>query len=493
MSYAVKTAFLSVAQLLRNLFLCIFCLALIGSKSPTELERVQASGKLQIISHNGPTTYYEGPHGLTGFEYTLAKAFAEELGVELAIHNEENQAILLDSVGTPRGHIGASSLTVTEERHKKVLFSAPYLEITQQVLYRVGSPKPTGIEDLIGKELIVLANSAHAERLRKLQKQWPELRWQERHDLEMVDLVEMVHSGKVPYAIVDSNDYAINRRVYPRARIGFEFEGIQQVAWAFPKQKDTSLYKAAQVFFQRIDADGTLDEIRDRFYGHIDKVNNGGALLFAHRIKNRLPKWEENLKSAAKEYHLDWRLLAAISYQESHWNARAKSRTGVRGLMMLTRATAKDMGVTNRIDPSQSINGGAKYFKKIFDRIPKAIQGPDRTWLALAAYNVGYGHLEDARKLTEQHGSDPNKWNEIKKFLPLLAKRKYYKQTKHGYARGWEPVAYVQNIRNFYNILDLHAHMEQKRLRNLHNPTQQTARYQRASLPYELNLSSSIM
>ncbi|MEJ2415967.1 MAG: membrane-bound lytic murein transglycosylase MltF [Exilibacterium sp.] len=469
-------------------------LALSASRAPTDLENVMQQGTLKILSRNGPTTYYEGPDGLTGFEYTLAKTFANELGVKLEIHDEENLATLLDSVGTARGYLGASGLTITAKRRQDVRFTTPYLEVTQQVLYRAGETKPSGIQDLIGKDLMIIANSSHSERLRELQKRYPELRWRERNGLEMLDLVEMVHNGTIQYTIVDSNAYAINHRIYPRARVAFEFQGTQSLAWAFPRQRDTSLYEAAQRFFQRINTDGTLEEIRDRFYGHVDKVDYSGAMVFARRIKTRLPKWEEDLKTAANRFELDWRLLAAISYQESHWNAKAISSTGVRGLMMLTRATASDMGISNRIDPAQSIYGGAKYFKKIFARMPTDIQGPDRTWLALAAYNVGYGHLEDARVLTEKMGGDPDKWSEVKEHLPKLAQSKYYRTTKHGYARGWEPVVYVQHIRNFYNILAWHNQQKQRQQHQQRVVTLESSdNFQPVEVPYTPNPSPSFL
>ena len=150
---------------------------------------------------------------------------------------------------------------------------------------------------------------------------------------------------------------------------------------------------------------------------------------------------------------MDWRLLAAIGYQESHWNPRARSPTGVRGIMMLTLNTAKHIGVKNRLDAEQSIMGGAKYFKIVLKRIPARIPEPDRTWFALASYNIGWGHVEDARILTERQGADPDRWVDVKERLPLLRQRKYYKQTRYGYARGNEPVQYVDNIRRYYETL----------------------------------------
>ena len=455
----------SLQRITSEIVLSALCVVtLVSSNTPSALDQVLEQGELTILSRNGPTTYYEGPNGLTtGFEYTLAKAFADELGVRLNIQPEDNLGILIESVGSARGQIGASGLTVTDQRERKVRFSRPYLEVTQQLIYRADSPKPESIADLLGADILVIANSAHAERLRELRQHHPELRWREQIDLEMLDLVEMVHSGAVQYAVVDSNAFNINGNIYPQARVAFDISDAQPLAWAFPKGSDTSLYQAADNFLAQIEADGRLAKITDHFYGHINNVNNSGAKLFARRIEDRLSRWEDLLRDAGSENNIDWRLLAAISYQESHWNSRAVSNTGVRGLMMLTQATARDMGVANRIDPEQSIAGGAKYFKSIFDRIPERIQGTDRTWMALAAYNVGLGHLEDARVLTEQHGDNPDQWSDVKRYLPLLAKRKYYKETKHGFARGWEPVSYVQNIRQFYNILSWHEQLQTRR------------------------------
>ncbi|GAB1261256.1 membrane-bound lytic murein transglycosylase MltF [Aurantivibrio plasticivorans] len=440
------------------------CIPLVKSHVPTTLDNVLNNNVLHIISRNGPTTFYEGPHGMAGFEYVMAKAFAEDLGVELQIHNVDNLGELIDNVSLAKQHLGASGLTITESRQTRVKFAAPYLNVTQQLIFNSRTEQPESLSDIEGKRIVVVANSSHAENLRELKEDFPNLEWEEISDVEMIDLLEMVHNGKADYAVVDSNAYQFNRNIFPRAKAAFDISEPQQLAWIFPKRNDATLYNAAQDFFAKIEDDGRLEQYVTQHFGKKDKVNRGGALLFANRIENRLPRWRPFLEEAGKEHNLDWQLLAAISYQESHWNARARSHTGVRGLMMLTQATAKDMGISNRVDPQQSIKGGAKYFKKIFDRIPDQIQGRDRTWMALAAYNVGMGHLEDARILTEHFGFNPNKWDDVAKHLPLLAKRKYYKSMKHGYARGWEPVAYVENIRNYYNVLAWHSQTEDRRL-----------------------------
>ncbi len=263
----------------------------------------------------------------------------------------------------------------------------------------------------------------------------------------------MVDTGKLDYIIADSHDIALQRRFFPELRIAFELGEPRQLRWAYNHGEDNSLALAIEQFFKQIEEDGRLEQVVHRHYGHVAKFNYSDIQTFTHHVQTRLPKYQSLFQHAAKKVSLDWRLLASIGYQESLWNARAKSPTGVRGLMMLTQVTAKQMKVKNRLDAEQSIGGGARYFKSIYKRVPERITEPDRTWLALAAYNVGFGHIEDARKITVIRDGDPDKWIDVKKNLPLLARKKWYKGTKYGYARGWEPVKYVENIRKYYEFL----------------------------------------
>ena len=463
-----KAAQRLISNLFSGLAIIAISLMLVRSYLPTTLEKVLTEGQLRVISRNGPTTYYEGPEGLTGFEYSLVKGFADELGVELVIQDEDSFGRIFNAVGEEQNHLAAAGITVTPTRSKGVKFTRPFMKVKQQLIYNSRQPAPRDILDLMGKDLVVISESSHVERLQELRETYPELTWREEPALEMIELLEMIHKGEADYAIVDSNSYDLNRHAYPRAQTAFDISDAQDLAWAFAHSIDTSLFDAAQAYLDRVEQNGTLATLTDQFYKPIVEVTTGDALLFSYRLEKRLPRWEEGLKEAAAKFDLDWQLLAAISYQESHWNPTAESRTGVRGLMMLTLATASDMGVKDRIDPSQSIYGGAKYFRNLLDRIPARVTGDDRVYMALAAYNVGMGHLEDARVLTEIHGDDPNKWRDVRKHLPLLAKRQYYSQTKHGYARGWEPVAYVKNVRNYHKILAWHSQHEQRRLAVTH-------------------------
>lgn len=411
-------------------------------------------GTLKIISRNGPTSYFEDRNGPTGYEYELALLFSEYLGVELEVTVVHSLEEIFEALERNDAHLAAAGLTVTEKRQKRLNFSPGYLDIKQFVVYRTDSIRPKSISDLVDSKILIMADSSHEEILTELKTDHANLHWRTATDVETIDLLEMLADGEIDYTILDSNEYMANRGFYPRLNVAFEIGESAQLAWAMPGEiVIPRLAEDLDLFFQQIKDNGQLRQLEERFYSHSEQVNRIGSLTFNQAMRRRLPKYRELIEKVATEYDIDWRLLAAISYQESHWNPRAKSPTGVRGMMMLTLPTAKEMNIQNRLDAEQSLKGGARYFKSILKRIPDRIGDPDRTWFALAAYNVGMGHLEDARKITEGRSGDPDKWSDVKDSLPLLRKRRWYKETKHGYARGNEPVNYVQNIRHFYNLL----------------------------------------
>ncbi len=427
--------------------------SLSGCNQPTVLEEVKQTGTLKILTRNTPTTYYEGADGPAGLEYELASMFADHLGVKLEIDSNHDIQDIYQSLEEGDAHLAAAGLEISLERTSQVYFSQSYMDVQPVVIYNRKEKTPRSIEDLIGKQTAVIAGTNNAQLLRELQQTHPKLSWKETSDLEATDLIRMVHDQELDAAIINSNEFDINKAYYSRAKEAFKLDEPHKLAWAMPKHRDNTLYNAARDFFNQIEADGTLSQVKDRYFGHTEELNYVGVQIFLRHIRGRLPKYEKHFKQAAEKYNLDWRLLAATGYQESHWRPRAKSPTGVRGIMMLTLNTASDMGVTNRLDPKQSIYGGARYLSKLIRRMPEQILEPDRTWMALASYNVGYGHLEDARKITEHMKKDPNKWIDVREHLPLLQKRNWYRFTKHGFARGEEPVHYVQNIRQYYDIL----------------------------------------
>ncbi|WP_259364834.1 membrane-bound lytic murein transglycosylase MltF [Pseudomonas sp. 5Ae-yellow] len=432
--------------------LCAVLLA--ACEKSTQLEDIREAGSLRVITRNTPTTFYQDRNGDTGLEYELSKRFADSLNVELDIQSADTVESLYQQLSSSDGpDLAAAGLTVNPQRQEQIRFATPYLQVTPQVVYRRGSSKPRKLEDLYGQRLMVLKGSTLADELRGLQAEHPELEFEESDNVEVVDLLRMVNDDEIDAAVVYSNELVVNQAFYPAVSVAFDLGPEQPMAWALKQHADTTLLDAVSAFFAKIKDDGTLDQLIERFYGHSDVLDYVGARAFAEHMQSRLPRYESFLRQAGEQYGLDWRLLAAMAYQESLWDESARSATGVRGLMMLTLPTAKFVGVTNRVDPQQSIMGGARYLVWVRDQISTDIPEPDRTWFALASYNVGLGHLEDARKLTEKNGRDPNRWIDVKDFLPLLQKKQWYTQTRYGYARGSEPVHYVQNIRRYHDIL----------------------------------------
>ena len=433
------------------LFLLACMMVTACGKPPTLLEQIRKQNELVVLTRNSPTTYYEGPDGPTGLEFELVSGFADYLGVELRMVVPPNFNDLLPLVVRGDAHLAAAGLSVTERRMETIRFGPVYQEITPQLVYRSGSVRPKTLADLDG-HLEVVAGSSHAEQLQELRGQYPDLAWHE-SDQESETLLNLVWQQLIEYTIADSNELAINRRFYPELKPAFAISDPQSLAWAFARSDDDSLVNEAKKYFAQIREEGLLNQLIERYYGHISEFDYVGTRRYQAHILKRLPQYQAMFQSAAEAVGMDWRLLAAIGYQESHWNPDAISPTGVRGIMMLTLAAAKDLEISNRLDPEQSIRGGAEYLSRMIKRLPDNITEPDRTWLGLAAYNVGLGHLRVARALTQIRGGDADKWVDVKETLPLLSEKKWFQQTRYGYARGREPVRYVENIRSYYDIL----------------------------------------
>jgi membrane-bound lytic murein transglycosylase F len=419
--------------------------------APSQLEQIRERGVLRVGTTISPTTYYLYQEQPAGLEYALAQRFADQLGVSLQMVPRYNLKHLFSLLDHGEVDFIAAGIDRTEQRNERYRFTPPYQEIAQHVVYRQGShPRPRALVEL-DAELVVMAHSSHAEWLQLQLKDYPDLAWRSSDEHDAIELLRMVMQGDIAYTIVDSNTLAVQRRFYPDLSVAFTVRDRIDVGWVLTQQIDASLYAPMIEFFGQLRDSGEFDQIVDQHFGHVNQFNYVDTTLFIQAVEQILPRYRTLFQTHAGS--LDWRLLAAISYQESLWNPRAVSPTGVRGMMMLTLPTAQQMGVPSRLNPEQSIRGGARYFEQILQRIPARIGEPDRIWFALAAYNIGLGHLEDARVLTQQQGADPDRWIDVRKRLPLLRQKKFYRQTKYGFARGDEPVRYVGNIRRYYDTL----------------------------------------
>lgn len=433
----------------------VLAFGLLGTckRVPTLLEQIRDLGELRVVTRNSPTAYYLGSNGPEGPEYELASRFAQKLGVALYIYTVPRLALIKDEVTSGRAHLAAAGLTVSDTWKDALTYGPTYQQIRQHLVYRMGQPKPRDMAAVNGGHLEVIAGSRHAELLRELRATMPDLVWVENRQDDSLDLLARLANGDIDYTITDSTEFALAQALYPDIRVAFDLPDSQPVAWAL-RRDQPALARKVQEFFAEETASGALAELVDRYFGQNDRFEYVGARDFIEHIDSRLPGLRNWFREAGASIGEDWRLLAAIGYQESQWLADAVSPTGVRGIMMLTEDTARAVGISDRADPRQSILGGARYFISVRDMIPDRIAEPDRTWLALAAYNVGYGHLEDARVLTQMRGKNPDSWQDVRANLPLLAQEKWYTRVKRGYARGWEPVRFVDNVRAYLDVLE---------------------------------------
>jgi membrane-bound lytic murein transglycosylase F len=430
---------------------CVLLLGVLSTCSPRLplMQRVELLGTVRVATINSPTTYYVGAAGPVGFEYDLTQEFAETLGLKLEILIADSEAQALDMVLSGRAHLGAG-LSMTPAAAAAARFTPALRSTALQLVYRSGQPRPRSLYELDALPLIP-ADSAAAQALRELKKINPALAWAETSDYGAEELLYRVANGQAEYTVTPSDLVAINQRYYPQLRVAFSLTDSQNVGWAFAPGDD-SLMQAALDFLDRLDP-RMLAQIRDRYFGHVSQVGQYGALVLATHAQTRLPRYRETFEESATKHGLDWRLLAAVGYQESLWDPAAVSPTGVRGLMQITTATAEYLNVADRLDPIQSIRGAARYLQQLHGSLPPEIPEPDRTWMTLAAYNVGLGHLNDAREITRLQRGDPNRWVEVRNHLPLLTQPKWHRRTRHGYARGHEAVTYVGNIRTYYDML----------------------------------------
>ncbi len=423
-------------------------LVVASCSGPSQLEKIKKEGKLTVLTTNVSTTYYFDRHNEpVGPEYQMTQSFAKNLGVKVEYKVYGNTDEVLNALRNGEGDIAAAGLTITPERSQEFEFGPAYQEIGEYlVCHRKGVPIEN-IEDIAGIEIVVPASTSYIDTLKK----YPELTWRADKKFKAHQLIAEVADRKIECTVSDSTIFYIERRYYPEITSSFILKKGTQLAWLTNKN-NSDLTDAIEKWFTTYKNSGEHAWMIEKYYGYIDIFDYVDTYKLLRRVESRLPKYKAMFIEAAKQNGLSPSMLAAQSYQESHWDRKAKSPTGVRGIMMLTQPVAKSLGVTNRLHAEQNIYAGAKFIAKMrgmFDDVPE----PDKTWLALATYNIGRGHIRDAQSLARKLNKDPDKWVDMKEVLPLLSDKKYYKNLRYGYARGNEPVRYVTRIRNYNDLI----------------------------------------
>ncbi|MGK0297726.1 MAG: membrane-bound lytic murein transglycosylase F [Gammaproteobacteria bacterium] len=419
----------------------------------TQLETIRQRDEIRIVTIYSPTTYFIDSDSETGFEFELARMFAERLNLNLKIIIAANRAEMVDILMKGEADVAVGLIKQTFDGNKILLAGPEYYNVIQQVIYKRGVDRPDSVADLYPFQLHIAEGGIRPEKLNYMKQYFSEFSWKFHADVSSNDIIKLIETDQIAYAVVYSNEFLLAQQTNPELNVAFDISEPTPLAWFTNNTADKSLSLEIEIFFKQLEQNESLAELVEYFYGPVQKFDYVDQQRFISRFTSRLPQYKSHFETAAAAFNFDWRMLAAMSYQESHWNERARSPTGVRGLMMLTLITAKQMGVTNRLDPEQSIMGGARYIDQLIKKIPERIQDPDRMWFALASYNIGFGHLEDARKITEKQGGNPDKWQEVKNYLPYLQNSQWYKQTLYGYARGNQAVSFVESIRKYYNTL----------------------------------------
>ncbi|MDE2131334.1 MAG: membrane-bound lytic murein transglycosylase MltF [Betaproteobacteria bacterium] len=432
--------------------------AIILSEAPilAPVSNLESVTELVVATRLGPTTYLTQPDGRTvGLEHDLALKFGEYLGKPVRFLVLDNLDQVLKAVSTQRAHLAAAAVHVSPQLSQRFEFTVPYQQSRPQIVFNATTtPAPQNAADLVGKRLGVVPDPVHLAILEKLRTQYPGLTWKAfpRGDVDL-DLLQQVFEGRTQYALSDSNTVSIAQNYYPDLGVAFDVGPSEPIAWAFPKNTEDPLVQAARNFFGTLNRSGGLARMVELYYGHINALDHEDSSAFLQKMVSRLPHFSPVFKHAQEITTLDWRLIAAMAYQESQWDNEAVSPTGVRGIMMLTADTADRLHVSNRLDPKEAIPAAARYLQQLREMIPVRVPEPDRTWMALASYNVGFAHLEDARILAQRNRLNPDSWSDVKRMLPLLSTPEVYNTTRAGFARGGEPVIFVENVRSYYDIL----------------------------------------
>lgn len=412
-------------------------------------------GELVVVTRAGPLTYTTGDNGdAGGFEHDLVQAFAQELGVPVRFIVARTHDQIYELLNEGKAHLAAAALIRRDDL--PAVFSQPIRELEHVIVQHEDSIAIDDLDELKGHTVEVLAGSPQAALLKSLLPTLPGLTVSEIVAPGEIDVLERVNRRWSGLAATDSAHFELASDFYPALEEALTLPGKAKLAWAFPRDTDLELVERANRFIAASTKNGTLARLIDRYFGHVHRLSTVEVSIFLERLQTLLPRYRREFVRAQELTGIDWRLLAALAYQESQWDPFAASPTGVRGFMMITAETADRLKVTNRLDARQSIGAGARYLADLRDQLPPDVAEPDRTWLALAAYNLGLGHLNGARTIARSVNRDPDSWYEMKSVLPLLSRPEYAKRLKGGAARGGEAVTMVENIRTFYDIISRH-------------------------------------
>jgi len=418
-----------------------------------QLQQVRGRGVLRVATLIEPTLYIPDSYRPQGLEYDLSQRFADRLGVEVEYHVMPSIDAAYAALEENRVDLAAAGLQVDPARQTRFRYGPPYLTVSRKLLHATERDAPASLSDLDGETVALPAGSGTRHWLERQMAADRRLRLAIREEPDKLALLQGIRQGRIDYAITLSHIALLTHKLSDEVAIASSVGAPVSLAWAFSRRADTSLYHEARVFFAEIRRQRELKSLVDRHYAQFERLDESLSRRFLSDLETRAAPYLATFRRAGERYDIDWRLLAAVGYQESKWRPDAVSHQGAYGLMQIILPTARGLGLKDPTNPVSNIMAGAKYIAQLRDQVPEESTEPDRTYLAMAAYNVGIGHLKDALELTREQSGDPTSWPDVRPRLLQLADPAIYRDLRYGYARGSETVNYVENIRAFHDLM----------------------------------------
>lgn len=438
----------------------------------TDLDAIRERGFINALVDNNSYGYFIYRGRSMGFEYELLRLFANHLQVDLRIKIESGIENAIDRLNQGDGDILAFPLAITSERTGRITFTKPMFETHQVLVQRKPENWRRLTADeinrqlirrpsaLINREVYVRPNSSFEQRLRNLSAEigGEIIIRTDSANMSTEDFIKAVALGEIHYTVADQFIAQVNAGYYPNLDVETVLSLPQQIAWSV-RNTSPQLLLAFNEWLAQIKKEPTFMVIYNRYFKNprtsLIRVQSDYSSLAG----NKISPYDDLIKQGAEKLGWDWRLLAAVVYQESRFDPEGESWAGAKGLMQLMPETAKRFGVSNPNDPHQSIRAGVNYLKHL-DRywLKEVSDEEERIKFVLASYNAGLSHIIDARKLTVKYGGNPNVWSEVEYYLLKKSDPAYYKDplVMAGYCKCEEPVNYVKEIFERYEEYRMH-------------------------------------
>ena len=422
--------------------------------NPGLLEEITKRGVLNVCTYYNTTDYYVYKGVAKGFHYELVKDFADYLGVKLHIVVNSNMKESIRDLNDGKYDLIAMSLSVTEDRKKEMRFSNPFFS-TYSVLVQNQKRKKRidSLSQLLDKDIYIQQGTFYEDFLQHLNDSLHlGFNITPLTETTYEDILIMVEENEIDFTATDYNIAKIAAQYMPNLNYSLALSKDFSIAWG-TALNGVLLTEEINAWLAEIKKSGKFNVFYNRYFNssYVTTLKNSKYQKLKH---GKISSFDPIIKIEAQSMGWDWRLLAAVIFQESKFDPDATSYSGAIGLMQVMPETAISLGLENFTEPQDNIHAGSiylKYLEKMFSKYP--LKEEERIKFTLAAYNVGPGHVMDAMKLAEAYNKDPHVWNKnVDYFLLHKSNPEFYKDTlvRFGYCDGKQAYDFVNRILENY-------------------------------------------